>query len=51
VERWRDRAALAKHFADPAARGFVKALEGLAAAAPTIDIYEAQVLTVKDIMG
>jgi quinol monooxygenase YgiN len=51
VERWRDRAALAKHFADPAARGFVKAVQELAAAVPTIDIYEAQALTVKDIMG
>lgn len=51
VEHWRDRAALAKHFADPGARGFVKAIQELAAAPPAIDMYEAQALTMKDIVG
>jgi quinol monooxygenase YgiN len=41
VERWADRAALLAHFAVPASRAFVKALQTLAAEASPIDIYEA----------
>jgi quinol monooxygenase YgiN len=41
VEQWTDRAALLAHFAMPASRGFVRALEPLAAAATTIEIYDA----------
>lgn len=41
VERWTDRAALARHFADPHARGFIAAVRPLAAQAPTMDIFEA----------
>lgn len=42
VEQWVDRAALLAHFAVPASRAFAKAAGGLAAAAPTIQIYEAE---------
>jgi quinol monooxygenase YgiN len=40
-EQWADRAALLTHFAVPASRNFVHALQGLAAAATTIEIYDA----------
>jgi quinol monooxygenase YgiN len=41
IEQWADRAALAAHFAVPASRNFVRSLQSLAAAATTIEIYEA----------
>jgi quinol monooxygenase YgiN len=41
IEQWADRAALLTHFAVPASRDFVRALQGLAAAATTIEIYDA----------
>jgi quinol monooxygenase YgiN len=41
VERWADRAALMAHFAVPASRDFVRALQPLAAGATTIELYEA----------
>lgn len=41
VEQWADRAALAAHFAVPASRDFVRALQPLAAAATTIELYDA----------
>ena len=41
IEQWADRAALSAHFAVPASRGFVRALQPLAAASPTIEIYDA----------
>jgi quinol monooxygenase YgiN len=40
-EQWADRAALLDHFAVPASRQFVKALQSLAAAATTIELYDA----------
>jgi quinol monooxygenase YgiN len=40
-EQWADRAALLTHFAVPASREFVKALQSLASAATTIEIYDA----------
>jgi quinol monooxygenase YgiN len=40
-EQWADRAALLTHFAVPASREFVKALQSLASAATTIELYEA----------
>lgn len=40
-EQWADRAALLAHFAVPASRDFVKALQSLASAATTIELYEA----------
>jgi quinol monooxygenase YgiN len=40
-EQWADRAALLAHFAVPASRGFVKSLQSLAAAATTIELYDA----------
>jgi quinol monooxygenase YgiN len=40
-EQWADRAALLKHFAVPASRDFVRQLQSLAAAATTIEIYDA----------
>jgi len=41
IEQWTDRAALLAHFAVPASRDFVRALQPLAAAATTIEIYDA----------
>ena len=41
IEQWANRAALAAHFAVPASRDFVRALQPLAAASPTIEIYDA----------
>src|SRR6201991_3213834 len=41
VEQWADRAALLAHFAVPASRDFVRALQPLAANATTIEIYDA----------
>ncbi|WP_346283736.1 hypothetical protein [Bradyrhizobium pachyrhizi] len=40
-EQWADRAALAAHFAVPASRDFVLSLQSLAAAATTIELYDA----------
>src|SRR5213080_2567621 len=40
IEQWADRAALLTHFAVPASRDFVKALQSLASAATTIEIYD-----------
>ena len=40
-EQWADRAALLAHFAVPASRDFVRALQPLAAAATTIELYDA----------
>ena len=41
IEQWADRAALLTHFAVPASRDFVRALQPLAAASTTIEIYNA----------
>jgi quinol monooxygenase YgiN len=41
IEQWADRAALSAHFALPASRDFVRALRPLAAAATTLEIYDA----------
>src|SRR3954469_20151055 len=41
VEQWADRAALLAHFAVPASRDFVRNLQPLAAAASTIELYDA----------
>jgi quinol monooxygenase YgiN len=41
IEQWADRAALLTHFAVPASRDFVRALQPLAAASTTIEIYDA----------
>ena len=43
IEQWADRAALLAHFAVPASRDFVRALQPLASAATTItiEIYDA----------
>jgi quinol monooxygenase YgiN len=40
-EQWADRAALLAHFAVPASRDFVKSLQSLAAAATSIELYDA----------
>jgi quinol monooxygenase YgiN len=40
-EQWADRAALLNHFAVPASREFVKSLQALAAAATSIELYDA----------
>jgi len=43
-EQWADRAALLAHFAVPASREFVSALQSLAAAAATLELYDASKL-------
>jgi quinol monooxygenase YgiN len=40
-EQWADRAALLAHFAVPASGKFVRSLRSLAAAATTIELYDA----------
>jgi len=40
-EQWADRAALLAHFAVPASRNFVRALQPLAAAATSMEMYDA----------
>jgi quinol monooxygenase YgiN len=44
IEQWVDRAALLAHFAVPASRDFVRALQPLAAAATTIELYDSTML-------
>jgi quinol monooxygenase YgiN len=41
IEQWADRTALLAHFAVPASRDFVKALQSLAASASSIQLYDA----------
>jgi quinol monooxygenase YgiN len=41
VEQWADRPSLMAHFAVPASREFVRALQPLAAAATSIELYDA----------
>lgn len=41
IEQWADKAALQAHFAVPASREFVGALQTLSAAPATLEIYEA----------
>ena len=41
IEQWADRAALSAHFAVPASRDFVRALQPLASAGSTLEIYDA----------
>ena len=41
IEQWADRAALLTHFAVPDSRHFVRALQPLASASSTIEIYDA----------
>jgi quinol monooxygenase YgiN len=40
-EQWADRAGLLAHFAVPASRQFLSALQALAAAAATLELYDA----------
>jgi quinol monooxygenase YgiN len=41
LEQWADRTVLLDHFAVPASREFVRSLQSLAAAATTIELYNA----------
>jgi quinol monooxygenase YgiN len=41
IEQWADRGALLAHFAVPASRDFVRALQPLASASATIELYDA----------
>ena len=41
VEQWESREALWEHFKVPASRAFGKALAGLAARPPTMELFEA----------
>ena len=42
VEEWQDKAALLQHFRVPASHAFVQALTAMAAAAPSIRIFDAE---------
>ena len=42
VEEWADQAALAAHFAVPAARAFAEVLGTLAVETPRLQVFEAQ---------
>jgi quinol monooxygenase YgiN len=44
IEQWTDREALLAHFAVPASRNFVRTLQPLAAAATSIQLYDATAL-------
>ena len=50
VELWRDRQAVAAHFADKDARAFVKAARALAADTTRMAIYEGRDITA-DLLG
>jgi quinol monooxygenase YgiN len=50
-ERWRDKAAVLKHFADPDARAFSASAGKLAAAPPDIALYEAEPLPMRALRG
>jgi quinol monooxygenase YgiN len=50
VERWRDRAAVMKHFADKEARNFVKAARSLAAEPTQMALYDSEEIAV-DALG
>lgn len=41
IERWRDRAALARHFEQPGSRDFVQTVRTLAAQSSGVQIYHA----------
>jgi quinol monooxygenase YgiN len=41
IEQWTDRAALLAHFAVPASRQFVRALQPLVPSATTLELYDA----------
>jgi len=41
IEQWADRTALLAHFAVPASRDFVRALQSLVTTSPTLEIYDA----------
>jgi quinol monooxygenase YgiN len=45
LEHWVDRDALRVHFLVPASGAFAEAVSGLAAEPPTLEIYDAQPLT------
>jgi quinol monooxygenase YgiN len=49
VERWRDRAAVLRHFADLGAQNFAGSARRLAAEPPQIAIYEARELAMGDL--
>ena len=51
IEHWRDKAAVLAHFADRDARAFSKAVIKLAAAPPTLEIYEASEIGIKGLAG
>jgi quinol monooxygenase YgiN len=51
VERWRDGAAVTKHFADKEARAFVKAVRALAASTTEIALYESRMISVDELTG
>ena len=51
LERWRDRSAVIRHFADRGARSFAASARELAAEPPQLAIYEARELALQDLQG
>jgi quinol monooxygenase YgiN len=49
VEHWADRAALAAHFRVPGSLGFVEAVGELADGPTTLEIYDAETITIRDL--
>jgi quinol monooxygenase YgiN len=49
IEHWADRAALATHFRVPASLGFVEAVGELSAARTTLEIYEVEAVSMRDL--
>jgi quinol monooxygenase YgiN len=46
-ERWADRAALDAHFRVPASRAFAAQVAGLVAHPPTLNVYEANAISLR----
>lgn len=46
AERWRDKEALADHFALPASQAFVASLKGRIAAPPELTVYDANEISI-----
>lgn len=49
LEHWADRAALATHFRVPASLQFVEAVGELSAEPTTLEIYDAERITMRDL--
>ena len=51
IERWRDRAAILKHFADPHTRAFAASARNLAQVPPTLNLFAATEIPLSSMTG